>query len=66
MMPLNMIVAFFTARLDELRRDHQEDSERGDIVQTVIIIAAFAVAAIAISAILIVKARTAANNVQTQ
>lgn len=66
MMPLTMIVAFFTAHLDELRRDHDEHSERGDIVQTVIIVAAFAAAAIGISAILILKARAAANGVQTQ
>lgn len=66
MMPLTMIVAFFTAHLAELRRDREEDGERGDIVQTVIIVAAFAAAAIAISAILILKARTAANSVQTQ
>ena len=66
MMPLTMIVAFFTARLDELRRENAEDGERGDIVQTVIIIAAFAAAAIAICTILILKARTAANGVQTQ
>ena len=66
MMPLTLIVAFFTAHLAELRRDRAEDSERGDIVQTVIIVAAFAAAAIAISAILILKARTAANSVQTQ
>lgn len=66
MMPLTMIVAFFTAHLDELRRENDENSERGDIVQTVIIIAAFAAAAIAISAILILKARAAANGVQTQ
>lgn len=66
MMPLTMIVAFFTAQLDELRRDREENGERGDIVQTVIIVAAFAAAAIAICAILILKARTAANGVQTQ
>ena len=66
MMPLTMIVAFFTARMDELRRDREENGERGDIVQTVIIVAAFAAAAIAICAILILKARTAANGVQTQ
>ena len=56
MTPLTMIVAFFTAHLDELRRDRDKDGERGDIVQTVIIVAAFAAAAIAISAILILKA----------
>ena len=66
MMPLTMIVAFFAAHLDELRREHDENRERGDIVQTVIIIAAFAAAAIAVCAILILKARSAANGVQTQ
>ena len=63
---LTMIVAFFTAHLDELRLEHDRNSERGDIVQTVIIIAAFAAAAIIICAILILKARGAANGVQTQ
>ena len=66
MMPLTMIVAFFTAHLGELRREQYQDPERGDIVQTVIIIAAFAAAAIAVCAILILKARSAANGVQTQ
>ncbi len=66
MMPLTMIVAFVTAHLDELRRDRDENSERGDIVQTVIIVAAFAAAAIVICAVLILKARSAANGVQTQ
>ena len=66
MMPLTMIVAFFTAHLDEMRREHDQDRERGDIVQTVIIIAAFAAAAIVVCAILIAKAKGAANGVQTQ
>lgn len=66
MMPLTLVAAFFTARLDELQRDHAEDGERGDIVQTVIIVAAFAAAAIAICAVLVLKATTAAKGVQTQ
>ncbi len=66
MMPLNMIVAFFGAQLDELRRDNRQDNERGaDIVTTVIMISLFAAAAIIICGILILKATTAANSVQT-
>ena len=66
MMPLTMLYAFAVAHLHQLRREMREDGERGDIVQTVIIIAAFAAASILIVAILVKKATDAANNVQTQ
>lgn len=66
MMPLNMIIAFTLARVDELRRTVRQDSDRGDIVTTVIMISLFAAAAIIICGILIVKATSAANKVQTQ
>ena len=66
MMPLNMIIAFTLARIDELRSTIRRDSDRGDIVTTVIMISLFAAAAIIICGILIVKATSAANKVQTQ
>ena len=66
MMPLNMIIAFTLARVDELRSTIRRDSDRGDIVTTVIMISLFAAAAIIICGILIVKATSAANKVQTQ
>jgi hypothetical protein len=59
---LRALWTVFRARLDVLRRD----SDRGDIVQTVIIVAAFAAAAIIIVAILVAKAKSKAENVQTQ
>lgn len=49
------------------RRDRDGVIEdRGDIVQTVIIVGLFAAAAIVIVAILVAKATQAANNVKTQ
>ena len=66
MMPLNIIIAFTLARVDELRSTVRQDNDRGDIVTTVIMISLFAAAAIIICGILIVKATSAANKVQTQ
>ncbi len=64
--PLHMVMAFVSVRAHELRLRRSQDGERGDIVQTVIIVALFAAAAIIIVGILVTKATTAANNVQTQ
>lgn len=66
MLPLNVLIAFLAAHVDDVRRNIREDGDRGEIVTTVIIIAAFAAAAIIIVGILVTKATTAANNVQTQ
>ena len=67
MMPLHMVLAFLSAHVAELRRDNRDDGQRGaDLVTTVIMISLFAAAAIVIVGILVVKARTAANNVKTQ
>lgn len=66
MMPLNTLIAFLTAHVSEVRRNVREDGDRGEIVTTVIIIGLFAAAAIIIVGILVTKATTAANNVQTQ
>ena len=62
---LELLRALWTvirARVEALRAE----PERGDIVQTVIIIAALAAAAIAITAILVAKARSKAESVQTE
>jgi hypothetical protein len=59
---IEFVRAWLGARLAELRRG----DDRGDIVQTVIIVAAFAAAAILIVGILVAKATSAANSVKTQ
>lgn len=66
MMRLNMVMAFLSAHVAEVRRQNREEGERGDIVQTVIIVSLFAAAAIIIVGILVLKATTAANSVNTQ
>ena len=64
MLELRMAWTWARTRVDAAR---DGDRDRGsDIVQTVIIIAAFAAAAILIVGILVNKATTAANNVKTQ
>ena len=62
MIEIEFIRAWLAARLAEIRRG----DDHGDIVQTVIIVAAFAAAAILIVGILVAKATSAANSVQTQ
>jgi hypothetical protein len=59
---IHLIRAWLAARVAELR----ESDDRGDIVQTVIIVAAFAAAAILIVGILVAKATATANSVRTQ
>ncbi len=66
MMPLPLMVAWTLLRVQELRREVQRNPDRGAIVETVIIVGLFAAAAIVIVGILVTKAKTAANNVQTQ
>ncbi len=66
MLALTVFYAFALAHADKLKHDLKNDGDRGEIVQTVIIIAAFAAAAIIITAVLVSKARTAANSVKTQ
>ncbi len=63
---LTVYFAFAMAHVTRLKNEIKQDGDRGDIVQTVIIIAAFAGAAIIITAILITKAKDTANNVKTQ
>ncbi len=66
MMPLQLMVTWTLLRVQQVRRETREHPDRGDIVQTVIIIALFAAAAIVIVGILVAKAMGAANKVQTQ
>lgn len=67
MMPMSMVLAFFSAQLDALRRESREDSERGsDLVTMVVMISLMVAAAIVIVGILVAKATEGANNVQVQ
>lgn len=68
MMPFSLILAYLDTHLTAVRRRRQPDGERGagDIVTMVIVVGLFAAAAIVICGILIAKAKTTANNVQTQ
>lgn len=66
MMPVELMVTWTLLRLQEVRRESRARPDRGDIVQTVIIIGLFAAAAIIIVGILVGKAKSTANNVQTQ
>jgi hypothetical protein len=58
---VNFVRAWLTARLAAHRHD-----DRGDIVQTAIIVGLFAAAAIIVVGILVAKAIGAANAVRTQ
>ena len=55
MMPLQLIVTWTLLRVQEARRESRDHPDRGDIVQTVIIVG-----------ILVAKATSTANKVQTQ
>lgn len=66
MMPLHLMVTWALLHLQQTRRDMRENPDRGDIVQTVIIVGLFAAAAIIIVGILVAKATSTANSVKTQ
>lgn len=66
MTPLHLMITWTLLRLQAARRDVREHPERGDIVQTVIIVGLFAAAAIIIVGILVTKATDTANKVKTQ
>jgi hypothetical protein len=66
MMPLHLMVTWTLLHLQQARRDMRENPDRGDIVQTVIIVGLFAAAAIIIVGILVAKATSTANSVKTQ
>jgi hypothetical protein len=63
MLQIQMVWAWFSAKADELRT---QDPDRGEIVNTAVVIGILAAGAILVGAILIAKAVAAANNVQTQ
>ncbi len=60
MVQIQLVLAWFAAKADELR---EQDPDRGEIVNTAIVIGVLAAGAIVVGAILIVKATTAANNI---
>ena len=66
MLEIRVVLAWLSAQRQALLAKAQPDNDRGDIVQTVIIVSLFAAAAIVIVGILVAKATTAANNVKTQ
>ena len=66
MMPLQLMVTWTLLRVQEVRRESRAHPDRGDIVQTVIIVGLFPAAAIIIVGILVAKATSTANKVQTQ
>ena len=68
MQEINLVRAWLATQLSRVprRNDHGGIDDRGDIVQTVIIVGLFAAAAIIIVGILVAKATNAANNVKTQ
>jgi hypothetical protein len=63
---INMIWAWLQTRRYELLKEVREGSDRGEIVQTAIMIGLFAAATIVIVGILVAKAKDAANSVKTQ
>ncbi len=66
MMPFQLMVTWTLLRLQEARQQTRDHPDRGDIVQTVIIVGLFAAAAIIIVGILVAKATSTAKKVQTQ
>jgi hypothetical protein len=66
MMPLQLMVTWILLRVAEARRESRARPDRGDIVQTVIIVGLFAAAAIIIVGILVAKATSTANKVKTE
>ena len=61
---VQLLWAWFTTRVDQIRRD--EPDRGAEMINTAIVIGILAVIAIGVGAILMTKARTAANNIQTQ
>lgn len=60
---MTLVTAWMMARIHAVR---ESNKDRGDIVQVVVIIGLFVAAAIIIVAILVAKAKGAANKVHTQ
>jgi len=66
MVEIRMVWAWVQSRAREVQQSNRQDPDRGDIVQTAIIVGLFAAAAILIVGILVAKAKSAADNVKTQ
>jgi hypothetical protein len=66
MMFIQLITSWTLLRAQDMRREAQEHPERGELLQTVIIVGLLAAASIVIVGILVAKAIGAANGVQTQ
>jgi hypothetical protein len=67
MLPVSTLLFLVGLHLSEVRRGIREKGDRGsNIVETAIIVGLFAAAAIIIVGVLVAKAKTAADNVQTQ
>ena len=60
---VQLLWAWFTVRARAVR---QENPDRGEMINTAIVIGVLAVIAIAVGLILMTKAKSAANNIQTQ
>ncbi len=63
---LQLLTAWTVLRVQEMRREQRERPDRGELLQTVIIVGLLAAASIIIVGILVTKATDAANGVQTQ
>lgn len=63
---IDTLVSYLRTRWQLVRHHLHGSNDRGDIVQTAIIIAGFAAAALLIVGILVGKARETADNVKTQ
>lgn len=66
MMFFQLMATWALLRAQDLRREAREHPERGELLQTVIIVGLLAAASIIIVGILVTKATNAANGVQTQ
>ena len=68
MLEIQMVRAWLATTQQNLQRRDRDGviEDRGDIVQTVIIVGLFAAAAILVVGILVAKATQAANSVKTQ
>lgn len=60
---VQLLWAWFTVRVQKMR---EENPDRGEMINTAIVVGVLAVIGLAVGAILMTKAKTAANNIKTQ
>ena len=60
---VQMLWAWFTVRARAVREEHPD---RGEMINTAIVVGVLAVIAFAVGLILMTKAKSAANNIKTQ